>query len=854
MEDEEDEEDDGIVSCTSIGFVFTVFALSVSLLNCCLSMYFRITIVKGISEEFVVQRYEKVWYFVSIIVPMVAFGIAGIITQSYNPNSYSNICSFQTKDGDQDEIFDSSDDNKDNVGLKFGYIWVGVLFVSSIIGFGSTYEVYRAVRDRARAMARYAFRGGRTTTFSNTHSSTHAAGTTGGGGGGGAISNHSGSDDHRHTDNSNRSDQAGSDGGSVVIASNNEGDPTFIPVSEPPPKLMQRGLGRPGKRVSRLILLSLNKVHSSVLRNSSILTNRSPSFSLGGVAAERVKAVATQAIVYSLAYLNSIFWPVMVAIVSSGALSRANGVWYAMDLMAWTFYPLQGFWNCLVYLRPTWVQWRKMYPSKSRIWVFSHIMELDRDDDDDENETNNAASTRTNTSRISSTRKPTGVDASNPSDGEADASPENDEALMEEDEEEGYSSEGSGGTSTAGGSFHEEEPNLEVVQEEEGSSQEEDEEVLNVQASDDDEIPLSPVPTNSSSRSVEMDTVMNYDVAEEVVPEEEDIGAFDKSMSVSTLIHHSPLRSNQMSSSARVSSKSTRTSISVEELLEGDSSHRRSDNSSRRRHRMHGSSMSSSTSGSSHRSRRSGRRLGASTTSKSSLHASVRASQSQLRGSSLRGSNMHSTASSARDFPRSSIYVDDLQHRRSTRMRPSTQSQESFMCRSSLSVSAFFDLDLEPDSQRSSSSSASYRHHQSGNSSKMHESSSSSSRASSRRSARPMVRPESPPDVESPSDNNNAPASPTSGRRSHSLRNAWSSFWNHSVVMTGDQRPNLDHEEENDGEKERELKTESTNEDELQTQKRLSNTSIQSIPEEDAQEDYVDKEKNNDDDDVVVEC
>ena len=72
--------------------------------------------------------------------------------------------------------------------------------------------------------------------------------------------------------------------------------------------------------------------------------------------------------------------------------------------------------------------------------------------------------------------------------------------------------------------------------------------------------------------------------------------------------------------------------------------------------------------------------------------------------------------------------------------------------------------------------------------------------------------------------------------------------------MTGDQRPNLDHEEENDGEKERELKTESTNEDELQTQKRLSNTSIQSIPEEDAQEDYVDKEKNNDDDDVVVEC
>ena len=113
-----------------------------------------------------------------------------------------------------------------------------------------------------------------------------------------------------------------------------------------------------------------------------------------------------------------------------------------------------------------------------------------------------------------------------------------------------------------------------------------------------------------------------------------------------------------------------------------------------------------------------------------------------------------------------------------------------------------------------------------------------------------MARPESPPGAGIPSDND-APASLSSGRRSHSLRNAWSSFWNHSVVMAGDQRPNLEHEDENDAEKEKELKTESTNEDELQAQKRLSNKSIQSIPEEDAREDG--EEENHEDDDIV-EC
>jgi len=112
---------------------------------------------------------------------------------------------------------------------------------------------------------------------------------------------------------------------------------------------------------------------------------RNQRYSFVGTAASRLqqrqtKAVATQAIWYTVAFMNSMLAGFVFVLVSSLATSSNttalvdNYVVYCCVLLFFTIAPLQGFLNWLIYIRPRWHPWRDAYPEKSRWWTVRQIV------------------------------------------------------------------------------------------------------------------------------------------------------------------------------------------------------------------------------------------------------------------------------------------------------------------------------------------------------------------------------------------------------------------------------------------------------------------------------------------------
>lgn len=96
---------------------------------------------------------------------------------------------------------------------------------------------------------------------------------------------------------------------------------------------------------------------------------------------ERLRQVGIQAISYFLAYLNALFWPILVVITTKTSdemdiattLKLTPGV-YCLQLLFWAFFPLQGALNFFVYTRAKYHEWRKRRPEASRLWIYQQIV------------------------------------------------------------------------------------------------------------------------------------------------------------------------------------------------------------------------------------------------------------------------------------------------------------------------------------------------------------------------------------------------------------------------------------------------------------------------------------------------
>ena len=88
--------------------------------------------------------------------------------------------------------------------------------------------------------------------------------------------------------------------------------------------------------------------------------------------AKELRALTFQSIYYSLVYLNTMIWPVLVLIVAL-FLYNAGPTRIITIVLAWMFYPLQGFLNFFVFTRPQARVWRERCPDMSSITINMNI-------------------------------------------------------------------------------------------------------------------------------------------------------------------------------------------------------------------------------------------------------------------------------------------------------------------------------------------------------------------------------------------------------------------------------------------------------------------------------------------------
>jgi hypothetical protein len=385
--------------CRVVGSVFLTFSLAGGLVSCSLALYFYMTVVLGKTEAYLVRRLEKLWYGTAMIVPLT-LTVAGLMKDGINPDSYAKVCIFDGTPGQNPP---------DVAGFRIGMAWFGCVFLSSMVGFRSTYLVYSKVRDLTKMMERYNFQQPSSSQSINHNPPTNNITNTNING-----INNTTTTTNNNNNNSNKKNSGNRDDATTPEVDNNDSNentrhPNETDLSSSHPILTTTKLQSIFAEGYRRSFRAFGSFQSSGDRSSasgerSFLSSRtrrgllrgsslsgwvggrgSAAGSSGGgsssvlgtvVSQRRVAAVSTQAILYSLAYLNSMLWPTLVTIVSA-ALSKSTGELYALDLMAWAFHPLQGFLNFFVYIRPTFLQWRKNYPEKSIGWALWQILEFE---------------------------------------------------------------------------------------------------------------------------------------------------------------------------------------------------------------------------------------------------------------------------------------------------------------------------------------------------------------------------------------------------------------------------------------------------------------------------------------------
>lgn len=102
---------------------------------------------------------------------------------------------------------------------------------------------------------------------------------------------------------------------------------------------------------------------------------------------KRIRAVATQAFLYVAGFLIC-YWPGLTLRIMESRNSDAEdeNALFPLLIMQGICLPLQGFFNCLIYVRPTYQRVRIDFPNESRFWAFRRALHGDKVQPTDEEE------------------------------------------------------------------------------------------------------------------------------------------------------------------------------------------------------------------------------------------------------------------------------------------------------------------------------------------------------------------------------------------------------------------------------------------------------------------------------------
>lgn len=99
-----------------------------------------------------------------------------------------------------------------------------------------------------------------------------------------------------------------------------------------------------------------------------LAVKRSSRYEIAGRELKKTRQVASQATLYVVACFNTVVWQLSIRGVESLELvtKEDESEFFWLMVLVSTFYPLQGFWNLLIYVRPKYMRFRCRYPRYSR--------------------------------------------------------------------------------------------------------------------------------------------------------------------------------------------------------------------------------------------------------------------------------------------------------------------------------------------------------------------------------------------------------------------------------------------------------------------------------------------------------
>ena len=92
---------------------------------------------------------------------------------------------------------------------------------------------------------------------------------------------------------------------------------------------------------------------------------------------KRLELVSSQARLYVGAFFVSNIWPLVLRVLESQSHNEEDELeaqMYTLLVLQNIFFPMQGFWNLLVYVRPKYLKCRKEYPQESKLWALRRAM------------------------------------------------------------------------------------------------------------------------------------------------------------------------------------------------------------------------------------------------------------------------------------------------------------------------------------------------------------------------------------------------------------------------------------------------------------------------------------------------
>lgn len=103
-------------------------------------------------------------------------------------------------------------------------------------------------------------------------------------------------------------------------------------------------------------------------------------WSSGDQQAKRTREVGMQAVWYMASFMNSLIWtmaPTIMGKIFGGDTTDEffnNKPLLVSYFIMSIFFPLQGFLNCIVYMRPRLQRWKALKPEQSWSWAFRQVL------------------------------------------------------------------------------------------------------------------------------------------------------------------------------------------------------------------------------------------------------------------------------------------------------------------------------------------------------------------------------------------------------------------------------------------------------------------------------------------------